>query len=321
MDEKKIIYDLGIDQNFLKHDMQLNQNVIINGRNAYNNFAADLIDYAFTAPEVSKTLYRNLGGNSFNINTFALGDSFLTLNFYVGGTSLTNAQINVNHLLDEFTNKVAIVKLDETNFEYECVIDTHTVEYTGVKCYYLVSITANAIKRLQLKEVDFTRLIDFTGDVDVELSVFNEGVTFSGARIVVLFNSRRDGRDDSGTFAFTIGYKNDKGEDVMLRVANPRLNVAPDDESLDTYFKEEYFIIDGINASVEKIRRYCLSGEAMDTNYSNVEWEEHVANALLDVDIIDFPFFGNGFNNITFYQDEPYSISKVMISFYPKFII
>ena len=317
MDEKKIVYDFGIDQNFLKHDMQLNQNVIINGRNAYNNFAADLIDYAFTAPEVSKTLYRNLGGNSFNINTFALGDSFLTLNFYVGGTSLTNAQINVNHLLDEFTNRVAIVKLDETNFEYECVIDTHTVEYTGVKCYYQVSITANAIKRLPLKTITFKRALAAAGrkledGVVNHLRVYNEGVTCSGVKIELKTNSWYPDYVVNPC-PVDITYKNDKGEDVALHFEKLFIEGGPD-QSTSYLVPGTCFTIDGIDCDVKRYKEFYLG---------NQEWEKHEENALLDVNIIDFPFFYNGLNEITVAVDSGNDrmFDEIAISFYPKFII
>lgn len=317
MNENKAIYDLGIDQNFLKHDMQLNQNVIINGRNAYNSFAADLIDYTFTAPEVSKTLYRNLGGSSFNINTFSLGDSFLTLNFYVGGTSLTNAQINTNHLLDEFTNRVAIVKLDETNFEYECVIDTHTVEYTGVKCYYLVSITANAIKRLPLKTAVFSRtssrvagrLVD--GEVNT-LRVYNEGVTCSGVRIELKTSSWYP-EYVVNPCPVDITYKNDKGEDVALHFETLFIEGGPDHQT-SYLVPDTYFTIDGIDCDVRRRKRFYLG---------NQEYEEHEENALLDVNIIDFPFFHNGLNEITVAVDSGNDrmFDEIIISFYPRFII
>ena len=44
----KEIYDYGYDKNFLFKDKQLGQNVIINGKNAYDEFNADLIAVRLT---------------------------------------------------------------------------------------------------------------------------------------------------------------------------------------------------------------------------------------------------------------------------------
>lgn len=278
------IYEFGYDKNFLYKDRQLGQNAIVNGINVYDEFDADLISVMPVSPAIEKSVYKSLGKYNYKINTFHVGDNGLELKFYIGGHTYQEAQINVNRLINEFVNKVAIAKFDESDFEYVCSLESFGSEFTGVEFYYLVTINVIAVKRLPIVTLDYGSTY-FTEDTTVQLSFENEGVVESGLDVIVRFG---------GTSSFEVDHKKAGGNMQTLHFT---------DLSTSNY----YYKIGGLDGVVQRA--------------SNVVITSSVTNVFLKTDLIDFPIVDAGQNNITFVQNAAGNIKQVKLQFYPTFLI
>ena len=277
------IYNFGYDRNFLFKDKQLGQNVIVDGVNVYDKFDADNISVSQIAPSINKDVFKNLGKTGYNINTFSLDHSGMELKFYVGGHTYNEAQLNVNGLIKQFINKVTIVKMDESDFEYICVLDSFSSEYTGVEFYYLVTIVVVAIKRLPMITIDLNSSY-FSSESEVEYEFENEGVVESGIDIIVRFG---------GDTTFTIRTWNDG---------------LPNDITFSDLSTSNYFYkIGGQNGVVQRS--------------SNIAITSSVTNVFLKTDLIDFPIVNSGTNRIKFIQSEPGKIKQARLQYYPVFYI
>ena len=279
----KEIYDYGYDKNFLFKDKQLGQNVIINGKNAYDEFDADLIAVRLTPPSFDKSIYKSLGKHKYNINMFGIGNSLLELTFYVGGHTHMQSQLNTNKLVQEFIDNIVVIKLDESDFEYVCVIDDYKCEYTQVDFYYFVTITASAIKRLPIVKYDFGSN-SFSSVEDVIITFENSGIINSGLDIVVRF---------SGGNSFTIN---------CLTKTNRISEINFTDLSTSNY----YYKIGGLDGVVYR------SGNS---NFNSP------VNVFLNTDLVDFPIVKPGENSLEFIQQTAGQIKSASISFYPTFIV
>ena len=279
----KEIYDYGYDKNFLFKDRQLGQNVIINDKNVYDEFDADLITAATLPPQIDKSIYKSLGKHKYNINTFNVGGNSLELMFYVGGHTYQEAQLNVNKLIQEFIDNTVIIKLDESDFEYVCVIDSYKSEYTQVEFYYLVTIIASAVKRLPLVKLDYGSTY-FTENTEVEFTFNNNGVINSGLDIIIRFG---------GDTSFTINCKGKAGKTNLINFTNI--------SSSNYYYK-----VGGIDGVVHR---------AGNTAFSTF------INVFLNTDLIDFPIVKPGDNIVKFIQNSTGKIKSVSLQFYPTFVI
>ena len=277
------VYDYGYDKNFLFKDRQLGQNVIINGKNAYDEFDADLITMATLPPQIDKNIYKSLGRHKYNINTFAVGDNSLELMFYVGGHTHQEAQVNVNKLIQEFIDNVVIIKADESDFEYVCVIDSYNSEYTQVEFYYLVNITVSAVKRLPLVTLNYDST-SFSENTEVEFTFNNSGAINSGLDIIVRFG---------GDTSFAINCKCKTGKINLINFTNI---------SSSTY----YYKVGGLDGVVHR---------AGNTAFSTF------VNVFLNTDLVDFPIVKPGENVIKFIQNSTSKIKSVSLQFYPTFVI
>lgn len=278
------IYDFGYDKNFLFKDKQLGQNVIVNGKNVYDEFDADLISVMPVSPTIEKSVYKSLGKYNYKINTFRVGDNGLELKFYVGGHTYQEAQINVNQLINEFVNKVAIVKIDESDFEYVCSLESFGSEFTGVEFYYLVTINVIAVKRLPIVTLNYGSTY-FTEDTTVQIPFENAGVVESGLDIIVRFG---------GTASFEIDHKKAGGNIQTLHFTNL---------STSNY----YYKVGGLDGVVQRA--------------GNIAITSSVTNVFLKTDLIDFPVVNAGQNNITFVQNAVGNIKQVRLQFYPTFLV
>lgn len=283
MNRYKEIYDFGFDKDFLFKDKQLGINTLINGVNAYDAFNADSISMSIIPPKVEKNIYKSLGKQDYKINTFKLGDGGLDIRYYIGGHTQQEAQINVNKLIREFVDKTAIIKTDETDFEYICVLESFTSEYTGVEFYYLVTLTLNAVKRLPLVTYDFAASY-FSSNATVTCDFENTGMIQSGLDIILRFG---------GSTGFEIDYKNEKGKTQEVVFT-----------SLST--SNYYYKIGGLDGVVYR---------AGNINFATP------TNVFSKSDLVDFPVVKSGENSVTFVQNTAGNIKQAKIQFYPTFML
>lgn len=265
-------------------EIQLGQSVTVNGINVYDEFDADLISVVPVSPAIEKSTYKSLGKHNYKINTFRVGDNGLELKFYVGGHTYQEAQINVNGLINEFVNKVAIVKFDESDFEYVCGLESFGSEFTGVEFYYLVTINVIAVKRLPIVTLDYGSTY-FTENTTVQFSFENTGVVESGLDIIVRFG---------GTTSFEIDHKKAGGNIQTLHFTN-------------LLTSNYYYKVGGLDGVVQRA--------------GNIAITSSVTNMFLKTDLINFPVVNAGQNNITFIQNAVGNIKQVRLQFYPTFLV
>lgn len=171
-----MIDDTLYDYNFLKSDKKLGLTVIVDGVNVYDKCNADLIDYEVVPATINKDIYKHLGKHDYRLNSFSLGEMLLNLSFYLGADTQHNAFMNLNNLLSLFLNKIPIIKIGDTDFEYVCVIESSDVVHTTVKHYYKVDLVLNAIKRLSLVSLTFdnttsTKKIKYSGSIPCGINI------------------------------------------------------------------------------------------------------------------------------------------------------
>lgn len=283
IDSYKEIYHFGYDKNFLFKDRQLGQNTFVNNKNIYDEFDADLISITPSVPAIEKNIYKSLGRHTYKINTFNIGNNGLELKFYIGGHTQQEAELNVNKLLSEFIDNSALVKTDGIDFEYVCVIESFDTEYTGVEFYHLVTIVANAIKRLPVVKYDFGSNF-FSSTEGAAITFENSGIVNSGLDIVVRF---------SGGSSFTVS---------CLTKTNKISEISFTGLSTSNY----YYKIGGLDGVVYR------SGNSGFNSPVNV---------FLNTDLVDFPIVKPGENSLEFIQQTAGQIKSVSVSFYPTFIV
>lgn len=283
IDSYKEIYHFGYDKNFLFKDRQLGQNTFVNDKNIYDEFDADLISITPSVPAIEKNIYKSIGRHTYRINTFNMGNNGIELKFYIGGHTQQEAELNVNKLLSEFIDKTALVKTDGIDFEYVCVIESFNTEYTGVEFYHLVTIVANAIKRLPVVKYDFGSGF-FSSVEDVIITFENNGIVNSGLDIVIRF---------SGGNSFTVS---------CLTKTNKISEISFTDLSTSNY----YYKIGGLDGVVYR------SGNSGFNSPVNV---------FLNTDLVDFPIVKPGENSLEFIQQTAGQIKSASVSFYPTFIV
>lgn len=216
---------------------QLGDSVTINGKNIFDNYSADFINMEYTPANEKYNFHRHVGGHMFVVNNYTRQNANRTLRFYVGGESLEEAQINVNKLFSDMSGQF-VLKVDDTEFEYSCVTTGKLVEYTGVDYYYLVTVTADVIKRYGLVGRQFNQV----NKTSYPIQIWNSGVAPSGINIII---------KASGDFGVTF-YDGDKK--IYRTVSFVGLDNAP-----------LYYKIGGLDGTVQ-----CADDNEFQSNVSNV---------------------------------------------------
>lgn len=249
---------------------KLGLTVTINGDDVYNICNADLIDYEVVPSTITKDTYKYLGKHNYRLNSFTLGDSSLQLRFYVGGITEQLAQININTLLSYFINKVPVVTISDTEFEYVCVLSSVESANTTVDYYYEVKLTIDAIKRLPLVNVERDNPIGgynivYNGDIPSGLNVIFQTINNQSS---VSFNVKDpSGNINSYTFRGIANYSI-----INLDGINGKIYVATSLNNLESgnvvnwflktdiidfpklyYGKNSITITSGVNNKISKI--------------------------------------------------------------------
>lgn len=273
-----------------KNSSAYGNTVLVNGKNTYSNFYADLIDYEIAPASISSDLFKTIGKQSYIANQYKVGDNSIKLKFYVAGSTKQEAQINVNKLLSEFhagNNSLlgdlityeypTEVSISDTDFIYSGFMVANTVEYTGVYFYYYVEIDMVAAKTLSIVEQTV-----YSNNVSFE----SQGCIKSGLRIVVVLSSPQD----VSTIAVTSGVVNNHNT----------INIVTAGRAVH--------IIDGILGKIQ-------SGASV----------SGASNSFGNSDLIDFPVvFPNVTNTISvtcynFSDSVVQGVNYIAYSYYPTF--
>lgn len=158
---------------------QLGDSVTINGKNIFDNYSADFIDMEYTPANEEYNFHRHIGNHTFVVNNYTRQNTNRTLRFYIGGESLEEAQLNIDKLFGEMSGQF-VLKIDNTDFEYSCITTEKLAEYTGVDYYYMVTVTADVIKRYGLINRHFGQI----NKTAYQIQLWNSGVVPSGINII-----------------------------------------------------------------------------------------------------------------------------------------
>lgn len=260
---------------------RLGYEVTVNGKSLFENYSADFIDMEIVPIKFEYNFYRNVGRSKFMINNVTNEPSKRKLKFYVGGESIELAQLNVDNMIKDMLNEF-VLKIDDTDFEYSCVLTTEAeVEYTGVDYYYLVVLEVNVVKRYSLVRVHF----DSFDSVEKELVFWNDGVISSGLDIIVKSNGP----------GFSLNYFNES-KNIYRTVTLNNLSTG-----------QAYYKIGGIDGVVLKD-----SVDSFDNNPENIFGKSN---------LISFPIAKSGENKIVVNQNSVGIVTEVELVYYPVFIV
>lgn len=157
------------------NDRRVGDICIINGKDTYEHFCADLASAEPISGSLSQESLVSVGNHDFTLlhQDFVHGE--LELVFYVGGTTKNVCDINCSRLIMEC--KTCVVKWEGQEFEYASVLQSFEVEESGIEFYNIVTLKFTAIKRQPL----------VTLEVNADLFMFNNiGTVASGLRIKVV---------------------------------------------------------------------------------------------------------------------------------------
>lgn len=138
---------------FYSEDKCLGSVCMINGKNAYGVFSADLKEIKPVAGEITVDFGKALGLSSLQVFGYEMAVSGIVATFYVGGAQKEDCFINTSNLISEC--KDCIIKTSDDNFEYVAVLTSYNVIETGVEFFNEVALTFGVIKRFPLITVSF----------------------------------------------------------------------------------------------------------------------------------------------------------------------
>lgn len=273
---------LPYDDGYCLLDPMLGDSVVVNGNSLYD-YNADLINYEPVVAQITNDLYKKVGRYSYIINRQTFGNNGIKLRFYIGGVNSQQAQINCNRVLRELSKDIVVINIGDTEFEYAGVLNSYTIKHTDVYNYYLFEATMIAVKRLPYIVDEFTE------------SQITQGVTISN-----------DGVINCGVLIAIDGLLTDNS-----------IKVAVNDVEIDinNFSSYKYHIIDGLDGNI-----LCNSvEEGIFTDLDSSEFE-HATNNFINTTLVEFPYLVPGDNTINITCDNN-SISKVIVKYYPLFVI
>lgn len=163
---------------FYQNDICLGGICIINGKNAYDLFNADLVSVEPVAGSIDATYKQAISASDIAVLSHQINAGGIKLTFYVGGASKEDCDLHTSNLVVEC--KKCLIKIEGDIFEYPAVLTSYTVKNTGVEFFNEVSLTFVAIKRYSLVTEQF--------EAGGTLSFNNAGNITSGARITITPN-------------------------------------------------------------------------------------------------------------------------------------
>lgn len=162
---------------YYENDSKLGDSCTINGKDAYTNFKADLIEFTTEGGDISTTFQKNTGNSGIRTVNHEYGIPNFSPKFFVVGQNKTDCMINTNRLISECSK--CVIKVSNTEFEFDCVLVSYKIEETGIDEYNYIILNFSAIRRLPL--VTITRSISSGSSY----TLVNQGTLPSGLRIKI----------------------------------------------------------------------------------------------------------------------------------------
>lgn len=274
------------DESYGLRDMQLGDIVTVNGINLYA-YNADLIEYEPVQVSISSDLVKKIGGHSYLINEYNVGNNGITMKFYIGGTNAQQAQVNYNKVIHEFKKDIVVINISDTEFEYVGVLQTMRVQHTSVLHYYLLEVTLVAVKRLPAITAQYD-----TWDEDESIEIENDGVIETGLLVAVQSSMA--------------------GEEIEVSLYEEGSETPYYTAAITNADNYEYHVIDGLEGKV--LRGTTAQGafvDPMDDAFPT--YQNNFANTVL----YEFPSLKIGQNRLAITG----GVEGVALKYYPLFLV
>ncbi|MCD2493754.1 hypothetical protein LQE92_14190 [Lacrimispora sp. NSJ-141] len=164
------------DSKYYQKDKRVGSRCLINGKDAYESFNADLVGIDMIPGILTVDFRENPGMSGLNVFNSSIQTRGRTFRFYVGGSSEEEAEIHVSDLLAECKNCIVIT--EESRFEYVAVMNGYTDEKPDIDYFHFVTISFAVVYRLPLVTVE----LNGTG------TVYNEGNQTTGLKLEIMPN-------------------------------------------------------------------------------------------------------------------------------------
>lgn len=274
------------DESYGLMDMQLGDIVTVNGINLYA-YNADLIEYEPVQVSISSDLVKKIGGHSYLINEYNVGNNGITMKFYIGGTNAQQAQVNYNKVMHEFKKDIVVINISDTEFEYVGVLQTMRVQHTSVLHYYLLEVTLVAVKRLPAITAQYD-----TWDEGESIEIENDGVIETGLLVAVQSSMA--------------------GEEIEVSLYEEGSETPYYTATITNADNYEYHVIDGLEGKV--LRGATAQGafvDPMDDAFPT--YQNNFANTVL----YEFPSLKIGQNRLAITG----GVEGVALKYYPLFLV
>lgn len=201
-------------------DSCLGGSFLVDGKNAYTEFNADVYDISYGAGSIDLSYEEKVGGSGFSTYHSSFSPQQLTISFYVGGVDKADALLNSNKLIAACSH--AIIRYeDEDAFEFASVLTAFNVEFTEVEWFFSVELTFDAVRRML--EDEFV-----SSSAESTFEVFNYGTKMSGVTIAITSESAQQ--------SLSVSYKDRFGNMQTMTITEVKANVP--------------VVIDGVNGEV-----------------------------------------------------------------------
>lgn len=161
-------------------DIKAGENCVINGKNAYNIFGADLASVDEDRKNVTLDYRLNTGKSGVKINQYEHPASKIKLRFYVYGSTLSECINRVNSLIAEC--KECVISIGE-NIMYNGTLSQYESKKIDIDFYYDVSLTILCVPVLSKRTVTESMATAHTK------TITNSGVVESGLKITIKTSS------------------------------------------------------------------------------------------------------------------------------------
>lgn len=170
MEEIKLIVFNG---EYYEGDRRTGERCFMNGKDIYEEFNADVLEFAVSDGEIEQDYIKSSGSSGFEVFENTVMPKRAVMKCYVGGPSNEEALMNISNLKKECMK--CLIQLEMHRLEYPAVLISSATELTGVDYFYLITIEFSVITRFPLVEMSITGNTIF----------FNEGNTSSGVKFEI----------------------------------------------------------------------------------------------------------------------------------------
>ena len=162
-------------------DKRLGAVCTFNDEDVYARFNADAYSFIPSGGELTTDFALKTSQSGFNLWHSQFGSCKLEIGFYVGGQDKRDLKLNVNRLVAA-AKQCVVYYGDDIGFEFDCVLESYTVDFTDIEWFDDVKLTFSAVRREPHENMTSSAAV-------TSMKFFNEGSKTSGLRITAVSSS------------------------------------------------------------------------------------------------------------------------------------